>query len=279
MTGRSSTPNSRGWELPEIDISVATNARVYDYLLGGETNFAIDREAGERQGAAVGGMDNARAAVRANRVFLGEIVRHLIDQEGIRQFLDIGSGIPTEGNVHEVAQQAAPESRVVYVDNDPVVLAHAHVLLRGTAQGATSYIQADMHDPEDILGQASDTLDFTQPIAVMLLSMLHFIHDEEDAYGVVRRLLAGLPSGSFMVVSHITGDFHPVLMGALADAPGEQAQYTFTVRSRDEIAGFFAGLELVEPGVAPMAEWLPAGTDADLVKWSSMYHCAIGRKP
>jgi hypothetical protein len=278
VAGRPPTPNSRGWELPEIDISVATNARVYDYLLGGDTNFAIDREAGDRQGAAVGGMDNARAAVRANRVFLGAIVRKLIAESGVRQFLDIGSGIPTEGNVHEVAQEAAPDSRIVYVDNDPVVLAHAHVLLRSTAQGATKYLWADMREPGDILAQAAEVLDLSRPVAVMSLSMLHFLGDDDGAYDIVRRLIDGLASGSYLVVSHITGDIHPGLMGALADAPGDQAQYSFTIRSGDQIARFFDGLELLPPGVAPMADWLPPDTDADLVQWSSMYHCAVGRK-
>jgi hypothetical protein len=275
---RASTSGPAG-EPPEIDPKVATEARVYDYLLGGETNFAIDRETAERQGEAVGGIERSQAAVRANRVFLREIVSHLAGDLGIRQFLDIGSGLPTEDNVHQVAQRVAPESRIVYVDNDPVVLAHAHELLESTSEGAASYVRGDMHDPEDIVTQAAETLDFSEPIAVMVISMLHFFPEDEDPYGIVARLVDLLPPGSHLVVSHITGDMLPEQMAALAQAPGEQARYIFVLRRRDEVAQFFDGLELVEPGVAPMAEWLPPDTAPDLREWSAMYYCGVGRKP
>lgn len=264
---------------PDIDHNVATEARVYDYLLGGETNFDIDRETAERQGQAVGGIERSRAAVRANRVFLGQTVRRLVGEAGIRQFLDVGSGIPTEDNVHQVAQRAAPESRIVYADNDPVVLAHAHYLLESSTAGAASYIQADMRDPEDILAQASATLDLGQPVAVMLVSMLHFFRDDEDPYGIVARFMAGVPSGSYLVVSHITGDMLPEQMAALAEAPGEQARYVFVLRGRDQVSRFFDELDPVDPGVSPMAGWLPPGVDPGLTRWADMYYCGVGRKP
>jgi hypothetical protein len=280
VTNRSSSASGRSWEPPDIDINVAANPRVYDYLLGGETNFTVDREAAERVGEAVGGIENARAAVRANRVFLGQIVSYLAEEAGVRQFLDIGSGIPNEDNVHQVAQGVAPESRIVYVDNDPVVLAHAHVLLTSTPDGAAAYVQGDLHDPENILDQAAETLDFSRPVALMLLSMLHLFGDEEGPQDIVAQLLAAVPSGSYLVISHVTGDIlHPELMAAFADAPGEQARYTFILRRHDEISRFFEGLDLVAPGVTPMAEWLPRGTDARLVEWSRMYYCGVGRKP
>jgi SAM-dependent methyltransferase len=271
-------PSSRN-EIASIDTEVATEARVYDYLLGGVTNFPVDRETAERQGEAVGGIQNAQSGVRANRVFLGEAVRRLA-AAGVRQFLDIGSGIPTEENVHEVAQRLAPESRVVYVDHDPVVLAHAHELLRSTDDGAADYIQADMRQPGPILEHAAATLDLTRPVALTLVSMLHFFSDDEDPQGLVRQLVDALPSGSYLVLSHLTGDFAPEAMAALADAPGDQASYTFIPRDQAGVAAFLTGLELDEHGVASMAEWLPADTDPTLLQSAAMfYYCAIGRKP
>jgi S-adenosyl methyltransferase len=265
---------------PVVDPTVATEARVYDYLLGGTTNFEVDREVAQRQGEAVGGIDRPRAGVRANRVFLGEAVRYLVTEAGIRQFLDVGSGIPTEDNVHQVAQRLAPEARIVYVDNDPVVLAHAHELLTSTAEGAAEYVRADLSKPQDILDKAAATLDLTQPIGLTLVSMLHFFHDRQDPQGIVRRLLAAVPSGSFLVVSHITGDMQPELIARLVEAPGDQARYTFIPRTRDELSRFFEGLELVEPGIAPMSRWLPAGTDPMIRESADIYYyCAIGRKP
>jgi SAM-dependent methyltransferase len=273
-------PKVRGEDLPEIDTGVATEARVYDYLLGGVTNFAIDRETAERQGEAVGGIENAQSGVRANRVFLGEAVRYLVEQGGVRQFLDIGSGIPTEANVHQVAQGLAPESRIVYVDHDPVVLAHAHQLLTSTDEGKADYIQADMRNPDEILAQAAETLDLTEPVAVTLVSMLHFFQHDEDPQSIVAKLVDALAPGSYLVVSHITADLQPELIAALVDAPGDDASYTFVPRTRDDVASFFDGLELTDKGIAPMSAWLPAGTDPGIAAAADIfYFCGIGRKP
>jgi hypothetical protein len=278
------TDNTGGLEPPNagtlIDPTVATEARVYDYLLGGVTNFPVDRDVAERQGEAVGGIDRPRAGVRANRLFLGEAVRYLVTEAGVRQFLDIGSGIPTEENVHEVAQRLAPESRIVYVDNDPVVLAHAHQLLTTTPQGAANYVQADLHDPQDILEQAAETLDLSTPVAVTLVSMLHFLDDHENPHGIVDRLVAAVPSGSHLVISHITADMQPDLIAKLVEAPGDQASYTFVPRTRRELSRFFQDLELIEPGIAPMSRWLPSDTDSTIAESADIYYyCAIGRKP
>lgn len=273
------TPDPSRQPVTPVDINVATEARVYDFLLGGVTNFAVDRETAMRQGEAVGGIQNARAAVRANRVFLGGAVRRVVGL-GVNQFLDIGSGIPTEENVHQVAQRIDPTARIVYVDHDPVVLATAHQLLTSTGEGAADYIQADMREPAPILEQAASTLDLGRPVAITLVSMLHFFRDDEGPHALVRQLLDAVASGSYLVVSHLTADFAPEAMAALADAPGDDASYTFVPRTGDEIAGFFEGLDLVEPGVASMARWLPADTDpAILGAAGAFYYAAIGRKP
>jgi hypothetical protein len=182
--GFASAGAEREWA--EIDTSVAHVARVYDYLLGGTDNFKVDRDAAERAYAAwPGGLDGVRADARAHRALLGRMVRYLAGEAGIRQFLDIGTGIPKENNVHEVAQRTAPESRIVYVDRDPIVLAHAHKLLRSTPEGATAYIYGDLHEPEGILREATETLDFSQPVAVMLFGILHFFDEQDDPSGIV----------------------------------------------------------------------------------------------
>ena len=185
--GGSSGPAER---IAGLDTSVAHPARVYDYWLGGKDNFAADREAAERVLAVAPGL---RFRVRANRAFLGRTTRYLAAEAGIRQFLDLGTGIPTAENTHEVAQRVAPDARVVYVDNDPVVLLHAQALLRSTSQGATDYMQADLRDPGLILDRAAALLDFGQPMAVMLLGVLHLISDSEDPWGLVARLMAATP--------------------------------------------------------------------------------------
>jgi len=189
-----------------IDTSRAHPARVYDYWLGGKDNFAADREAAE---LALQAYPQLAQAVQANRKFLARAVRYLTGEAGIRQFLDIGTGIPAADNTHQVAQRDAPESRIVYIDNDPIVLLHAKALLKSTPRGACDYIQADLRDPDAILEGAARTLDFSRPLALMLLAILQFIPGEEDPYGLVSRLLAGLPSGSYLVISHPTDDFNP----------------------------------------------------------------------
>src|SRR5580765_1029078 len=182
-----------------VDTSVAHPARVYDYWLGGKDNFAAYREAAERVLAAAPGL---RYRVRANRAFLARATRYLAAEAGLRQFLDIGTGIPAAGNTHEVAQRVAPDARVVYVDNDAIVLLHAEALLRSTPEGATDYVQADLRDPGTILDRAAALLDFGQPVAVMLLGVLHLIQDDEDPWAIVARLMAAMPPGSYLTVSH-----------------------------------------------------------------------------
>jgi hypothetical protein len=265
-------------DFTEIDTTVASEARVYDYLLGGTANFEIDREVAERQGVAAGGIENARTGVRMNRIFLGQAVRYLAGDLGVRQFLDIGTGIPTMGNVHEVAQQVAPESRIVCADYDPVVLAHARSLMKSTPQGAAAYIQGDLRQPDAIVEKARETLDFEQPIAVMLIAVLHFFRDEDDPHGLVARLVDALPTGSYLAMSHMTADMEPEVMARLTDAPGDDASYVFVARTKAEVERFYEGLELVR-GVSVLAEWLDDDQQPHWPGVARMHWCAVGRKP
>lgn len=265
-------------EIPEPDTTVASAARVYDYLLGGVDNFEIDREVAKASGDAIGGMGHARSAVRANRLFLAESVRYLVERAGVRQFLDIGSGLPNQDNVHEVAQQAAPESRIVYVDSDVVALAHSHQRLVSTPEGSTDYIYGDFFDPEHVIERSIDTLDLTQPVAVMLIAILHFFRDNLEPQRIVAQYMDAMPSGSYLVISHLTGDFAPEIF-AVAESPGDQAEYEFVLRTGGEVAGFFAGLELADPGLASVGEWLPASTPGPQKRWGESFYGVIGRKP
>jgi hypothetical protein len=234
-----------------LDTSVPHPARRYDYWLGGKDNFAADRESGDAIAAAFPAI---RTAVQENRGFLRRAVTFLTKDVGIRQFLDIGTGLPTANNTHEVAQAIAPESRIVYVDNDPLVLVHARALLTSSPEGSTAYLDADLRDTDRILDDANvrGTLDFSQPIAVMLVAILHFIPDAADPYGIVARLVDALPTGSYLVMSHATGDFWSEQ--ARADlASGRLGP--LTPRTHDEFARFFDGLELVPPGITSIAQW------------------------
>jgi S-adenosyl methyltransferase len=266
----------------DIDPSVAHVARAYDYLLGGVTNFEVDRQAAERIVAVFpGGMETARADVRAQRNFLGRAVRYLAGTVGIRQFLDIGTGIPNADNVHAVAQETAPDSRIVYVDRDPIVLAHSHTLLQSTAGGATAFVAGELRDPDDILEQAAATLDFAQPVALMLVGILHVVPDEDDPYGIVSRLVAAVPSGSYLVVSHLPSDLQPEEMAEMAERSRKMMREPFTMRSHDEVVRFFDGLELVEPGVVQVDQWTkdePPPTPAEGA-WVTPLYGAVGRKP
>jgi S-adenosyl methyltransferase len=267
-----------GSDLPEIDTTTPHSARVYDYLLGGTTNFEPDRIAAQQQAAAFGGLDAARAAIRANRVFLGQVVRYLAGPAGVRQFLDIGTGIPGDDNVHAVAQQVAPDARIAYVDNDPIVLAHAHQLL--APDGSTSFVLSDLDDPADIVRQAGDTLDFDQPVALLLIALLHHFPDDADPYGKVAELVEALPSGSYLALSHMASDIDPETMSALENSVPEAAQYRFAMRSRGEVTAFFEGLDLVEPGVVRVDEWQPADLDPPAEKAVPAHHWGgVGRKP
>lgn len=266
--------------LAEINIRQAHAARVYDYLLGGDNNFAVDRQAAEQGANAQGGLELARRSVRANRDFLGRSTRHLAGALGVRQFLDIGTGIPHADNVHGVAQDTAPDARIVYIDNDPVVLAHAHKLLQSTEEGATDYLWADLREPEQILEQAADTLDLTKPVAIMLVEILHLIRNEDDPHGIVATLLHAVSSGSYLVISHLTDGFQPEETRAMADRYNEHANEPFTLRCKDEIEGFFDGLELLEPGIVRVDAWYPSGEVAPPVPsdWTPPVYCGVGRK-
>jgi hypothetical protein len=262
---------------PVIDTTKAHSARVYDYYLGGKDNYAPDRETGER---AMRSWRAVRTAVQENRAFLGRAVRYLASEAGIRQFLDIGTGLPSANNVHEVAQAAAPESRVVYVDNDPIVLAHARALLASAPEGRTAYIQADLRQPEQILGSEAvrETLDLTKPVALMLVAILHFVVDADDPAGIVGTLLDALPSGSYLVASHVTPEHDPVGVGGLVRSY-QQGGIPAQVRTAADFTELaFRGLELVDPGVVLVSEWRrPPGPvpSPEEVNW----YGGIGRKP
>jgi SAM-dependent methyltransferase len=237
----------------DIDTSVPHIARIYNYWLGGKDYFAVDREAAEK---VIQATPAILPGVRANRAFLGRAVRYLAAEAGIRQFLDIGTGIPSASNTHEVAQAAAPGSRVVYVDNDPIVLAHARALLTGAA-GTTAYLDADVRDPATILAGAAATLDFGRPVAVMLIAIMHCVPDEDDPYGLVRTLLDAVPPGSYLVLSQPAKDMIPE-KSAEAEASLSQAmRQKVQFRTHAEVSRFFDGLELLEPGVVHLPEWRP----------------------
>jgi SAM-dependent methyltransferase len=238
----------REW-LARLDTSVVHPARRYNYWLGGKDNFAADRESGDATAAM---FPTIRAAVLENRKFLRRAVTLLTEEAGVRQFLDIGTGLPSADNTHEVAQRLAPDARVVYVDHDPLVMVHARALLqRASDAGVTDYIEADLRDPDKILEQAARTLDLTRPVALMLVAILHFIREEEDPYALVTRLVDALPSGSYLVISHGTGEW--LTEEIIAESATGTAPIWF--RSRQQIARFFDGLELLEPGIVSAAHW------------------------
>ncbi len=258
---------------------MAHAARMYDYLLGGATNFAVDREAVERAAAAVGGIENARIDVRANRAFLARVVHYLAAEAGLRQFLDIGTGIPNGDGTDAIAQGVAPDSRIVYVDNDPIVLAHAHSLLRGTPEGATAYVHGDLRDPETILHKAAATLDFTRPIAVVLVAVLHLIGDDDDPYGIVARVIDAVPEGSYLALSHLTPDIRPDAMAELARRLNDASKETFVMRNRAQVCRFLDRLEIIEPGVVQLDEWRPNQTPpVPSSGWVPSLYGAVGRK-
>jgi hypothetical protein len=231
-------------------------ARVYDYWLSGKDNFTADRIAGDETIAAFPGI---RLSAQANRAFLRRTVRYLASAEGIRQFLDIGTGLPTADNTHEVSQAVAPDSRVVYVDNDPLVLAHARALLTSSPQGVTAYLDADLRDTGTILQQAAKTLDFNRPVAIMLLAILHYIPDLPEARRIVGQLVEAVPPGSFLVISHAGTDLLPEDVAAFEKSLNAHlvADEHHTARARDVVTGMFDGLDLVEPGLVRVSDWRP----------------------
>jgi hypothetical protein len=259
---------------PPFDVSVANQARIYDYLLGGKDNYEADRVAAEAVLAFYPGMAfNAKA----NRAFLGRAVRFFAGEAGIRQFLDIGTGIPTAGNTHQVAQDVAPESRVVYVDYDPMVLAHARALLTSNEAGATEYIDADLRDTGAILGQARELLDFTKPVAITLLAILHAIPAADDPHAIVGVLLDAVPPGSYLAVTHIASDLLDTeTQQGITGVSDRMIQQDFSFRSRDEVTRFFAGTDLVPPGLVRVEDWRPAPGPDDPGR-SSLW-AGVGRK-
>jgi hypothetical protein len=248
------TRRGLGHEPPEIDTSVAHSARVYDYILGGKDNYGPDREAAEQM---LKNWPSLRTSMRENRRFMHRTVRHLAAERGIRQFLDIGTGIPTSPNVHEIAQEIAPDARVVYVDNDPIVLAHARHRLNGTPDGRIAYIHANLREPETILTapELHDTLDLDRPVALSVIAVLQFVLDDQEAYGLVERYMRDLPSGSFLALSTVTTDSSPKAIDVVSEykARGMPPRE----RSKAEVERFFDGLELIEPGVQLVHNWRP----------------------
>ena len=253
-----------------IDSSVAHIARVYDYWLGGKDNFAVDRHVGDMM---LESSPEVAEGVRGNRAFLARVVRYLAGEHGIRQFLDIGTGLPAADNTHEVAQAVAPGSRVVYVDNDPIVLSHARALLTGTG---TAYLDADLRDTGRILKEATATLDFTQPVAVMLIAVLHCVPDEDDPAAIVARLVDAVPPGSYLALSHPAIDIHAGV-GRAAPRMNQLMNARLTFRTFDQVAALFNGLELVEPGVVRVPDWRP-GSAAEQANPAAVWG-GVARKP
>ncbi|MGP4090495.1 SAM-dependent methyltransferase [Streptomyces sp. KR55] len=253
-----------------IDTSKPHSARFWNYFVGGKDNYEVDREIGDHIKEIFPGLVDVAVT---SRHFLGRAVRHLAGEQGVRQFLDIGTGLPTADNTHEVAQRVAPDSRIVYVDNDPIVLTHAHALLTSTPEGRTAYLDADLYDPEAVLKAAEGTLDFSRPIALMILNTLGHVADYDQARDLVRRLMAGLPSGSHLVISDSTSTSEGMI--AASEAYNASGAVPYYVRSVEEIAGYFDGLELVEPGVVQVPEWRP---DSSAPAQPVDAYCGVGRR-
>ncbi|RKS78930.1 S-adenosyl methyltransferase [Actinomadura pelletieri DSM 43383] len=272
MTGDAHVPGQE----PEIsiDTSVAHPARVWDYWLGGKDHYPSDVEVGDQLEETI---PEVVLWARADREFLGRVVRHVITEAGVRQFLDIGTGIPTRDNTHQVAQRLAPESRVVYVDNDPVVLAHARALLASSPEGATDFVDANLHDPDTILAEAARTLDFSQPVLVTLLGILEFSVTDE-AYTIVNRILEPFPSGSHLAIACPSNETNTEAMDEVARKWNESGATPIIMRSAAGLKRFFEHLEMLEPGLVPLPRWRPdPGTlyaDRDMD-----FYCAVGRKP
>jgi hypothetical protein len=259
----------------DFDTTVAHPARVWDYWLGGKDNFAADREAAER---VLEVMPVMGPIARAGRWFLATAVHHLAADRGIRQFLDIGTGLPTANNTHEVAQRTAPDSRIVYVDNDPIVLTHARALLTSAEQGATAYVDADLRDTGKILAGARNVLDFSQPVALMLLAVAHFIPDADDPWRKVAELMKPLAPGSYLVLSHAASD---VTVDGLPDATrryNTSSAVSIHMRSREQVTRFFDGLEILAPGVVLLGHWRPGPPSREPGRALPTY-TAVGRKP
>ncbi|MFI5898106.1 SAM-dependent methyltransferase [Actinoplanes sp. NPDC051513] len=255
----------------KLETNIPQTARIWNYLLGGKDNFEADRAVGDQITAA---MPHLGTYARLSRKYLARAVRYLAAEAGIRQFLDIGTGLPTADNTHEVAQRAAPDSRIVYVDNDPLVLAHARALLTSSPEGATAYVDADLRDPELILDEAGKTLDLTKPVALMLMGILGHVESDEAAKSIVDRLLAGLPSGSYLAM-YDGGDTEEAVVEA-ARIWNISAEPKYHLRSPERIAALFDGLEIIEPGVVSVTRWKP--DEEALAAPDIAQFAAVGRK-
>jgi O-methyltransferase involved in polyketide biosynthesis len=262
-------------QAPKLDTGVPHTARIWNYWLGGKDHFAADREVGDQVREF---LPDIVTSARADRAFLRRAVRYLVADAGIRQFLDIGTGLPTANNTHEVAQATARECRIVYADNDPMVLAHARALLTSTPEGVTDYIDADARDTDTILELAKPTLDFSQPIAVMLLGILNFIDDDAEAQGIIDRLMAAVPSGSYLAIAHPTTEVNPEGSKKAQDMWNSTAKPPITLRSHAQLSRFFQGLDVLEPGIVTCTKWRPEPGDAT-AEIDVYQFCGLGRKP
>jgi hypothetical protein len=266
--------SSMAAEPPTYDTTVAHPARVYNYWLGGKNNFEADREVGEQTKEAYPGIVTG---VRAQREFLASAVRYLVGS-GVRQFLDLGTGLPVANNTHEVAQSLAPQTRVVYVDNDPMVLAHARALLTSAPEGACAYLDADIRDTDGVLRAASGLLDFSQPIGVMLIGILHLIPDSDDPAGIIARLVSAVPAGSWLAIAHPASDVAADQVATMTSRYNQRVSTAATLRTHAEISAFFAGTDLLPPGVVQYQQWHPAEPARDAEGEVAAY-CGLGRKP
>ena len=262
--------------MPTFDPGVPNPARMWNYWVGGKDNFAVDRAAA---GKVLEAMPAMPLIARLVRRFLIDAVHQLADGYGVRQFLDIGTGLPTADNTHEVAQRAAAESRIVYVDHDPVVLSHARALLTSSAEGQTDYIPADLRDTDTILDGAARTLDFGQPVAVLLIAILHFIPDADDPYRIVKRLMDAVPPGSYLVIAHGASDIAAEAAADMSRRYNELSSVPITLRRRDQVARLFDGLDLMRPGLVPLSQWHASGQADHGNAGDLAGYCGIGRKP
>jgi hypothetical protein len=272
VTEQPTAPGGETEEFSRLDMTVPQTARIWNYLLGGKDNFAADRQVGDQ---IIQALPQLAENARLSRAYLARAVRYLAGEAGIRQFLDIGTGLPTADNTHEVAQAVAPEARIVYVDNDPLVLVHARALLTTTPEGATDYVDADLRDTDTILREASRTLDLRRPVALMLMAILGHVEDDDEAKSIIDRLMAGLPSGSYLAM--YDGSDTSDAVREAARLWNLSANPKYHLRSVQRIAALFDGLELVEPGVVSVTRWKPdpgAETAAEIDQY-----CAVGRKP
>jgi hypothetical protein len=259
----------------KINTSVPHSARIWNYWLGGKDNYPVDRQVGDQIHAIYPGI---LTLARSDRAFLGRAVRYMAGEAGIRQFLDIGTGLPTVDNTHEVAQRVAPDARIVYVDNDPLVLVHARALLTSSPEGATDYIDADLHDPGTILNTAAELLDFSQPVAVILVGIMQFVHDDADARSILDRLMEAVPSGSYLAIVHPTNEIDAENYVPTVEHWNAHGTPKMVLRSHAQIAAFFDGLELLEPGVVSLTQWRP-----EAMPWGEPDevpgYCGLARKP